>query len=73
MRACQLILKLAGGTLVGGMLDAWATPYQAPVVKLRASRVAAVLGIDVPLQRQMEILSRLELSPRQSGELIECT
>ena len=73
MRACQLILELAGGTLADGMVDVWAKPYVAPDVALRPSRVSAVLGMEIPIDRQMQILSILGLSPRSEGGNIVCT
>ncbi len=73
LRACQLIIDVAGGELAEGMLDFWADPYVAPRVALRPARCNALLGIDIPAERQMEILARLDLSPRMDGERIICT
>lgn len=73
LRACQLILDLAGGELASGMIDVWAQPHVAPVVELRPQRTAKLLGIDVPISRQVEILTRLGLSPELKDGLIRCT
>ena len=73
LRACQLILELAGGELAEGILDCWVNPFTPPVVSMRPARCNALLGIEIPTQRQMEILSRLQLSPRMDGERIVCT
>ncbi len=71
-RACQLILELAGGRLVGGVCDAWAEPYSPPEVSLRPERTQLLLGVEIPADRQERILSGLGLSPRRDGEKIVC-
>jgi phenylalanyl-tRNA synthetase beta chain len=73
LRACQLILQLAGGELAEGVVDVWANPFVAPEVALRPQRCNAVLGVDVPPERQQEILARLGLRPRQQDGRIVCT
>ncbi len=73
LRACQLILEAAGGTLAEGVVDVWAKPFVSPQVALRPARCDAVLGIHIPPKRQMEILARLHLSPRMAGDRIVCT
>lgn len=58
-RCCQWILEFAGGELLDGLIDT--NPEARPLaqVRLRRSRVAQVLGIDVPWSQCVEILSRL--------------
>ena len=73
LRACQLLLQLAGGELAEGVVDVWAQPYEPPVVSLRPARCCALLGFDVPAARQAEILDRLGLRARMEGERIVCT
>ncbi len=73
LRACQLILDLAGGELAEGMLDAWAQPWQPGKVALRPERTNALLGIDVPADRQMDLLARLGLEPEMQDGKIVCT
>jgi len=73
LRACQMILDLAGGTLARGIVDVWACPFEAKTVAMRTERCNALLGIDVPAERQVEILGRLGLSPRADGGTIVCT
>ncbi|MFB3893143.1 MAG: phenylalanine--tRNA ligase subunit beta [Phycisphaerae bacterium] len=75
LRACQLILELAGGELAEGMVDVWAKPYVAPKVALRPARTDAILGMKVPPQRQKELLARLGLAPEldaKTGRIV-CT
>jgi phenylalanyl-tRNA synthetase beta chain len=64
---------VAGGELVQGVLDEWAKPYRAPAVTLRLQRTDALLGVAVPPERQVEILSRLCLSPKTADGKIICT
>jgi len=73
LRACQLILQTAGGQLAEGVVDAWARPFEPPVVHLRPQRCDAVLGVATPVGRQVEILKHLGLSPVPEGGRIACT
>ena len=73
LRACQMIVQLAGGELAEGSVDAWANPYQAPTVTLRPSRYAAVMGFDIPAEEQASILDRLGLNAMLDGDTITCT
>ena len=47
-RLVELIVQVAGGKLVDGVLDAGTAPSPLTQVTLRASRVSGVLGIPVP-------------------------
>src|SRR5690606_38734722 len=55
-RAAQLMVELAGGTLVPGMVDAHPVPFEPTVVMLRPSRVAALLGVEVPEETIVDLL-----------------
>jgi phenylalanyl-tRNA synthetase beta chain len=73
MRACQMILELAGGELADGIIDVWEEPFRPQSVAMRPERCNALLGLEIPVARQEEILDRLGLSPRvEDGSLI-CT
>jgi len=73
LRACELILQLAGGRLAEGVVDIWADPYQPPTVALRPQRTNLLLGIEVPAERQLELLARLGLAPAYMDGKIICT
>ena len=73
LRACQLIVELAGGELADGVVDVWAKPFVAPQVALRPARCDALLGISIPPERQMEILAALHLAPKTKADRIVCT
>ncbi|HXU77908.1 MAG TPA: phenylalanine--tRNA ligase subunit beta, partial [Methylomirabilota bacterium] len=62
-RAAQLILETAGGELASGVVDAYPNPVELRQVPLRHGRTNAVLGIDVPVEQQVQLLQRLELEP----------
>ncbi|MBT3202042.1 MAG: phenylalanine--tRNA ligase subunit beta, partial [Phycisphaerales bacterium] len=73
MRACQLIIELAGGQLAEGSVDVWDKRYQAPVVTLRPSRCSSLLGFDIPAEEQTSILDRLGLAAVLDDDAITCT
>jgi phenylalanyl-tRNA synthetase beta chain len=62
-RAAALILQLAGGTLASGVIRTGAKPPEALRVDMRLSRCKKILGIDVPHDRVVAILSKLGLEP----------
>ena len=72
LRACLLIIELAGGELAAGVVDVWAHPYEPPEVAMRPERCGALLGIDVAASRQVQILDSLGLAPRRKGGRILC-
>ncbi len=73
LRACRMILELAGGDLLDGVVDVWATPYEPPVVAMRTARCDSLLGLKVPVAEQVRILDALGLAPKRSGQSIRCT
>lgn len=58
-RCCQLILELAGGTLVDGVTDVGAQPKSREPVVLRLAQVERILGIKIPAERVRQILTAL--------------
>lgn len=58
-RCCQLILELAGGTLVDGVTDVGAQPKSREPVVLRLAQVERILGIKIPAERVHQILTAL--------------
>ena len=73
LRACQLILQAAGGELAQGVVDVWANPHRPVQVSLRTARCRALLGAEIDAAAQAGILDRLGLSPKVSGDRIDCT
>ncbi len=73
LRACQLIVELAGGQVAAGAVDVWAKPAGPWQLALRPERTTRLLGLEIPAARQAEILSRLGLGARIEGGKIVCT
>lgn len=65
-RCCELILKLAGGTLQLGSVDTGRPGRSVLEITLREERIAKVLGIEVPWTTSVDILKRLGCSVVQS-------
>jgi phenylalanyl-tRNA synthetase beta chain len=63
-RLAALIGKLAGGKLLPGVIHAGPEPKAATVVKLRPTRVQAMLGCVVPLPVVQQILESHEIATR---------
>ncbi|HUG39065.1 MAG TPA: phenylalanine--tRNA ligase subunit beta [Longimicrobiales bacterium] len=70
-RTAELILYVAGGRMEEDALDIYPAPAEAPVVRVRPSRVAAVLGEPIPAEEVERILAHLglELRERTDGDL----
>ena len=60
-RAAQLILETAGGTLSPGVVDAYPKPLESVQIALRHTRTDALLGIEIPADKQVELLRHLGL------------
>lgn len=58
-RAAGLMRDLAGGTVVGGFVDAHPRPHEAVIVTLPASEAGRLLGADIDPDRQAGYLRRL--------------
>lgn len=74
-RTSQLIVQVAGGKIVEGLIDAYPAKTEGTrMVAMRPSRVKKLLGIEVPQQTIFEILRGLSLSPQKSeNDKILCT
>lgn len=72
-RAAQLIVEIAGGTLADGIVAAGSVDTESRHVGMRPSRCDALLGVDLPAERMMELLGSLGLEPHAGGGKINCT
>ena len=74
-RLAQLILELAGGELAEGVVvDGAAIPPTCRIT-MRPSRCRRILGVEIPTEKMIEWLDRLEFQPRlklPGKEVIEC-
>jgi phenylalanyl-tRNA synthetase beta chain len=66
-RAAALILELAGGVLAPGAVTAGDLACSPAMIPLGADRVGEVLGMDVPLERQRQILLALGFVPESEA------
>ena len=60
-RAAQLILETAGGTLAPGVVDAYPQPAEPKVISLRHEQTGALLGVEFPGDKQVQMLQSLGL------------
>ena len=72
-RAAQLILELAGGELATGVIEAGDTTIPEPIVQMRPERCNQLLGLELPVELLIKLLTALELSPLYEEGLITCT
>lgn len=68
LRACRLILELAGGTLVEGESAVGRGEVGAKKLSLRLEKLKRVLGYDIPRDAVVDALARLRMSPVAEGE-----
>lgn len=76
-RAASLLVELAGGEILEGMLDEGAEPAPASIVRLRPARCFALLGITLPLEEMEHLLRAHEIDVVRRGTgadaVFECT
>jgi phenylalanyl-tRNA synthetase beta chain len=70
-RACELILKVAGGTLHPGSIDVGQPRSAKPPIRLRLGQIERILGIDIDQAKVVRILRALglEVEP-QNGAVV---
>jgi phenylalanyl-tRNA synthetase beta chain len=71
-RATQLIIELCGGT-AGPLVDERGELPRRDPVRVRTSRVARLLGVEIPVETIGGIFERLGLAPKREGEDFVCT
>jgi phenylalanyl-tRNA synthetase beta chain len=70
-RAAELIAQLAGGEVLGGIVEAGEGAAEPKKLAVRLSRIKRVLGIEVPVEEAVVTLSRLGLAPLARAEAID--
>lgn len=73
LRAARLILQIAGGELLSGLVSAGQADFKPRNLQLRLQRLNDILGIEIPADAAMAVLSRLQFSPQLKRAVIECT
>ncbi|MHC4573660.1 MAG: phenylalanine--tRNA ligase subunit beta [Planctomycetota bacterium] len=72
-RTAQLIAQAAGGKVAKGVVDVYPRKRAKREVTLRFSRVAKLLGVEMPQEEVVRILSALGYEPRRRDDLTVCT
>ncbi len=72
-RTAQLIVQVAGGKVSKGLIDVYPGKAKPRQVALRLSRLNKLLGIEVPVKKAVEILTRLSFQPRRDGDVVLCS
>jgi phenylalanyl-tRNA synthetase beta chain len=72
-RTAQLITQVAGGKIARGVVDIYPEKPAKNEVKLRLSRLNNLLGIEIPPEEVIRILSALSFKPQSKDGLIICS
>jgi phenylalanyl-tRNA synthetase beta chain len=73
-RAAALLEQFASGKVAPGVIDVWPADYTSRQVGLRLPRLNLLLGIEIPVDTVLGILSRLGLEPQLGKEgVVSCT
>jgi phenylalanyl-tRNA synthetase beta chain len=72
-RTAQLITQVAGGEVAKGAVDVYPKRKAPKEVTLRLSRAAKLLGVEIPCEKVVQILSALGFGPRRKDDLVVCT
>lgn len=71
-RAARLIQELAGGTIDDGVVDVHPNPVPERRVSLRPERVAKLLGIEIPTDVMIELLTSIGFGVDRRDGMLEC-
>ena len=66
--ATRLMRELCGARVAAGTIDIGPEPPPPAVIRLRGARVEAILGVEVPVERQREILAALDFAAVDAGD-----
>ena len=72
-RTAQLIIQAAGGKVARGVVDIYPKKPAQKQVSLRLWRLSKLLGIEVPCEEVVRILSALNFRPQSKGDLVVCS
>lgn len=67
-RVADLIVQMGGGTIAGGVVDAYPLKIEPVTVSIRPERCALVLGVEVPAAKIEDYLTRLGMDVTPQGE-----
>ncbi|MHC4725932.1 MAG: phenylalanine--tRNA ligase subunit beta [Planctomycetota bacterium] len=72
-RTAQLITQFAGGKAAKGVVDIYPKKPEKKEVTLRLSRLNKLLGIEIPSEDVLRILTALNFKPQSRKDLILCS
>jgi phenylalanyl-tRNA synthetase beta chain len=72
-RTAQLITQIAGGRVARGVVDVYPERKKQKQVSLRLSRLSKLLGVEIPSEEVIRILSALSFQPQAKDDLIVCS
>ena len=71
-RTARLITQVAGGKVAKGVVDIYPKKPEQKEVTLRLSRLSKLLGVEIPSEEVVKILSKLSFQPTRKGDSIVC-
>jgi len=71
-RACMLVNMLECGDVAPGAIDLYPSPAPERVITASASRMAKLMGVDVPPERMEDILNSLNIDATLAGDELTC-
>lgn len=72
-RTVDLVLETAGGEIASELIDLKEQEFKPWKVSVRFERLERILGFSIPQKEVIDILERLQLSPKIEKEQISCT
>jgi phenylalanyl-tRNA synthetase beta chain len=70
-RVAQMVADLAGGEILGGVIDVYPAPITRDAVRLREARITRLTGLKVDIERAAEILRALRFGVEQLAHTSE--
>jgi phenylalanyl-tRNA synthetase beta chain len=71
-RTCQLITQLAGGKVAKGVVDVYPKKPAPLKINLRFARLNKLLGMEVPREDVVRILTALKFEPKVENDIAAC-
>ena len=72
-RAVSLVLESAEGEIASELMDLKKEKFEPRKLTLTFDRLDQILGITIDTKEVLQILTRLNLTPKKSGETVDCT
>jgi len=71
--AAAMMAELAGGTVCRGRIDVHPAPHEERRMELSVERLSAFAGLDIAVERVVEIFTGLDFDPVRSGDTVTVT